>query len=81
MKRLLSLSTLSAFLFLASWGCGNTKGAVETSPDEAEIFGIQQEDTVEIADKASNYDIVIIEPGFQTWLQSIARPEGYYSQS
>ena len=27
------------------------------------------------------YQIIIIEPGFNGWLQSTARPEGYYSQS
>jgi len=26
------------------------------------------------------YDIIIIEPGFNSWLETTARPEGYYSQ-
>lgn len=37
-------------------------------------------DTVRIANDEIEYEIIIIEPGFNYWLQSIARPEGYYSQ-
>jgi len=44
-------------------------------------FRETERDTVTIADDESDYEIVIIEPGFQTWLSSVARPEGYYSQS
>ena len=38
-------------------------------------------EAVEISDDETEYEIIIIEPGFYTWLKSIARPEGYYSQS
>ena len=38
-------------------------------------------DTVKIANEELEYEIIIIDPGFNIWLQSIARPEGYYSQS
>ena len=38
-------------------------------------------DTVRIANDSLEYEIIIIEPGFSTFLNSIARPEGYYSQS
>lgn len=37
-------------------------------------------DTVRIASDTVEYEIIIIEPGFNAWLNSIARPEGYYSQ-
>lgn len=37
-------------------------------------------DTVRIASEESNYEVIIIEPGFNAWLESSARPEGYYSQ-
>ena len=39
-----------------------------------------EQDTVRIANDELAYEIIIIEPGFNTWLESIARPEGYYSQ-
>lgn len=38
-------------------------------------------DTVSISSDETDYEIIIIEPGFNGWLQSTARPEGYYSQS
>jgi len=39
-----------------------------------------QSDTVYINSDENDYEIIIIEPGFNTWLASTARPEGYYSQ-
>lgn len=38
-------------------------------------------DTVFINSDENTYEIIIIEPGFNGWLASIARPPGYYSQS
>ncbi len=51
------------------------------SEKEKEIFQETENDTVEISSDKTEYDIIIIEPGFYTWLNSIARPSGYYSQS
>lgn len=39
-----------------------------------------QTDTVSISSDESDYEIIIIEPGFNAWLLGTARPEGYYSQ-
>lgn len=39
-----------------------------------------EDDIVTISNDNLEYDIIIIEPGFNTWLDSSARPEGYYSQ-
>jgi len=38
------------------------------------------EDTVRIANDSLEYEIIIIEPGFNLFINSIAKPEGYYSQ-
>lgn len=40
-----------------------------------------EEDTVRIANDSLEYEIIIIEPGFNLFINSIARPEGYYSQN
>ncbi|MDT0559535.1 DUF6146 family protein [Ichthyenterobacterium sp. W332] len=48
--------------------------------NESEI-ALAQNDTVRIANPKTEYEIIIIEPGFNYWLQSTARPEGYYSQN
>ena len=37
-------------------------------------------DTVRIANDELEYEIIIIDPGFNTWLASRARPRGFYSQ-
>ena len=41
---------------------------------------IVQSDTVSISSNESDYEIIIIEPGFNYWLSATARPKGYYSQ-
>ena len=41
---------------------------------------LKAQDTVRIANDELEYEILIIEPGFNFWLASIAKPEGYYSQ-
>jgi len=38
-------------------------------------------DTVRIANDSLEYEIIIIDPGFNSWLVSRARPRGYYNQS
>ncbi|KAB5491655.1 MULTISPECIES: DUF6146 family protein [Flagellimonas] len=72
-------SALLAAIFLVS--CTTQKQAVDVSNEEQAVFNSDDEQPVEIKDEETEYEIIIIEPGFYTWLQSIARPEGYYSQS
>ncbi|MGQ7946989.1 DUF6146 family protein [Flavobacterium sp. WC2509] len=38
-------------------------------------------DTIKIVNEELQYEVIIIEPGFDFWLQSTAFPRGYYSQS
>ena len=40
----------------------------------------QEQDTVRIANDEVEYEIIIIEPGFNNWLAGRAKPEGYYTQ-
>jgi hypothetical protein len=61
--------------------CGSTKEAITVSDDEKLAFNKQEGDTIKIASDDIEYEIIIIEPGFNFWLQSIAKPEGYYTQS
>ncbi len=67
-----------------SIGCGSVKqqkDAPKISSEEKEAFNQTEGDTIRIASNKTEYEIIIIEPGFNVWLQSIARPEGYYSQT
>ena len=72
----------AAIILIMSWSCStsNTPDVAITSA-EKEAFNTKAADTVRIANDSVEYEIIIIEPGFYTWLQSIARPRGYYSQN
>lgn len=83
MKKISLISVVVVFVtFVLS--CGSTKEMVDI-PDitdaEKEAFGQVEGDTINIANEETEYQIIIIEPGFNVWLKSIARPKGYYSQS
>ncbi len=81
MKRLTFLVLIFFGLVMLFEGCGSSQKSLGISPEETEVFNQQEADTVEISDPKSNYEIIIIEPGFDYWLRTIARPRGYYSQS
>ena len=38
-------------------------------------------DTIRIANEELEYEVIIIEPGFYAWLNSQAKPRGFYSQN
>ena len=61
--------------------CGTQKESLNISDKEKEAFTSTSEEPVTISDEETEYEIIIIEPGFNVWLKSVARPEGYYSQS
>lgn len=58
------------------YSCKTFDKAISSSSETNNIF----QDTVRIANDKLEYEIIIIEPGFNFWLQSRAKPEGYYSQ-
>jgi hypothetical protein len=60
--------------------CGSQNQVVAVTDDERAAFNSKAEDTVVIRSDKTEYEIIIIEPGFNAWLQNIARPPGYYSQ-
>ena len=68
-------------LALVFVSCSSTKEAITISPQEQEIFGYVGEEEVTIENEESNYELIIIDVGFNRWLQRIAQPRGYYSQS
>lgn len=78
------LLKILGFLFVivvVGSSCSSTKEALKITEEEKMAFTQKEGDTVKIASDKTEYEIIIIEPGYNFWLQSIARPEGYYSQS
>jgi len=58
--------------------CNSNKTVTSNSNDTSQT--VIENDTVKIANEALEYEIIIIEPGFNFWLASRAKPEGFYSQ-
>lgn len=59
-------------------GCSTKNKLPSTS---AEVKVASSNDTIRIANDSLEYEIIIIDPGFNSWLVSRARPRGYYQQS
>jgi hypothetical protein len=72
MKNLIYILIL-CFVFI---GCNTSKNISNTN----EETNLKQQDTVRIANDTIEYEIIIIDPGFNAWLYSTAKPKGYYSQ-
>jgi hypothetical protein len=80
------IHSLARFVVLAvsmlfAYHCSTQKRALNVSEKEQEAFKSTEKDTVVINSDKTEYEIIIIEPGFNVWLQSVARPPGYYSQN
>lgn len=82
MKRWIAGSGLLLLILLLGFSsCGSSQKSLDISNEEATAFQNKESDTISISDPESNYEIIIIEPGFNFWLRSIARQRGYYSQN
>ncbi|MEM1001672.1 MAG: DUF6146 family protein [Bacteroidota bacterium] len=69
---------LLSILMIVLLSCGANKNAI---PDSTDYEQKQIEnDTVSIKSDKLEYEIIIIEPGFNAWLYGTAQPEGYYEQ-
>ena len=74
MKKIIYLLLISFFIF----NCNTSKTLA--SKKEERLENLKQNDTVKIANNDIEYEIIIIEPGFNFWLASTARPRGFYAQ-
>lgn len=72
------MKTLQHILFLSI--IGTMIWACSSSPVK-NTSNAPKEEPVVIANDSLEYEIIIIDPGFTTYLNSIAKPEGYYSQT
>ena len=72
-------SILLLLLFISIISC-KTINSPKPIGDEREETLVAN-DTVIIGSDENTYEIIIIDPGFNAWLQSTARPRHYYSQS
>lgn len=72
---------LYTILFLCSIiACNTAKNPNIKKPETEKALAKSESDTVTIANDELEYEIIIIEPGFNFWLASRARPRGFYGQ-
>ena len=74
MKKFIYILVLNILVF----NCNTSKTTVPQKDER--LKNIKDNDTVSITNDDLEYEIIIIEPGFNTWLIATARPEGYYSK-
>jgi hypothetical protein len=70
MKNLIYICLLALFIY----SCGSGRSRDLKDKDATN-------DTVRIANDSLEYEIIIIEPGFNLFINSVARPRGYHTQS
>jgi len=80
MKKTLTLFGIFT-IFILAINCGTSKNSLKITEAEKQAFEQTKGDTIAISSDKTEYEIIIIEPGFTTWLNSIAKPRNYYSQS
>lgn len=74
MKNLL----LIIFVCILTYNCNSSKKVSNVSNDTSNEM---QQDTVKIVNEELEYEIIIIDPGFNNWLLTRARPRGYHEQT
>lgn len=78
------MKNLLLFLILALtiYSCQTTGKTADQMHDPYDTDTLTVDnDTVRIANDSLEYEIIVIEPGFSSFLASQAKPEGYYSLS
>ncbi len=75
MKRLLFIFAIATSFV----SCISTEKLPEKQ-DPIQDKKIISSDTLKISDSELEHDIIIIEPGYNSWLASKAKPKGFYNQ-
>ena len=68
---------LILFLYFGAFSCKTSDKKMIANSETQTVAN----DTKHISNTELEYDIIIIEPGFSTWLLTRAKPEGFYTQN
>lgn len=74
-----AMKTLVSILLLLSVIIGCNSSKTIAAADDKSVAKIS--DTVKIANDSLEYEVIIIDPGFSSWLAGRARPRGYFEES
>lgn len=69
---------ISLLLIIALASCHFDKNIV---PKEKKSIAEKTSDTIRIANDSLEYEVIIIDSGFNSWLYGNAKPRGFYSES
>ena len=69
---------ISLLLIIALASCHFDKNIV---PKEKKSTAEKTSDTIRIANDSLEYEVIIIDSGFNSWLYGNAKPRGFYSES
>ena len=69
---------ISLLLVIALASCHFDKNIV---PKEKKSIAEKTSDTIRIANDSLEYEVIIIDSGFNSWLYGNAKPRGFYSES
>lgn len=69
-------SLILFFICLIIFSCSTSK-TIENKDDLA----VMPIDTIRITNDELEYEIIILEPGFNSWMQTNAKPRNYYDQT
>ncbi len=73
MKNLIYLFSIVIFII----GCSSSPKTIANTSEKPTKLS----DTVRIANEELEYEVIIIDGGFNSWLNSVAQPRGFYSES
>lgn len=69
---------LAVLFILVILSCTSSKNIVIA---DGTTIATKTSDTVKIANDSLEYEVIIIDPGFSSWLSGYAKPRGFYSES
>ena len=69
---------ISLLLIIALASCHFDKNII---PKEKKSIAEKTSDTIRIANDSLEYEVIIIDSGFNSWLYGNAKPRGFYSES
>lgn len=64
-------------IFFTILSCNSSKSSIASN----NIALVSKKDTIRIANEELHYEVIIIDSGFSTWLETRSYPRGYHSQS
>lgn len=77
MKNILLILIIVSIAF----SCNSSKKTVKDNSLENVNAATEINDTIRISNDSLEYDVIIIEPGFNAWLVTQAKPKGFYNQN